>query len=266
MGGKRKRRPPRTAERPSNLAERRGSPGAVPKTPSPLPTESAAPTTNADSADRRVERAELPDHASAATNPSGGSHRNGATGTPAAAPRDEPRDAGAEASDDDASPHADVPASERPTDWARLEQRWLVLFHVVVWGAAALLWLGRGGSGALELDSAGQVVAPSAVLPFAENAAPAPGEGTSGRASIAAEHRPAPRPPRLLVDVNAAPAEELALLPGVGETLAERIIAHRTAKGPFRRMDQLLDVPGLGPKTLERLKPLLVPLPVAGAK
>lgn len=244
MGRKQKRRPSRTAQR-------RGPPASGLEKPPLPPNLSAAPATQAVPAADRLERAEPAE-------PSNGRSAG-------MEPLRELRDGGG-VSIDDSVPPPDLSASEPPTDWARLEQRWLVLFHLLVWGAAAVLWLGRGGSGALELDSAGQVVAPSAVLPVAEAGPSSPGKEASDRASIAAERPLAPRAPRLLVDVNAAPAEELALLPGVGETLAARIIAFRTAKGPFTRMDQLLDVPGLGPKTLERLKPLLVPLPVAGAK
>lgn len=40
------------------------------------------------------------------------------------------------------------------------------------------------------------------------------------------------------------------LLPGVGRQRAEAIILHRVRWGPFRRVEDLADVPGLGPKTM----------------
>lgn len=60
-----------------------------------------------------------------------------------------------------------------------------------------------------------------------------------------------------LVNLNTASAAELELLPGIGPTLAERIVAHRAANGPFKTLDDLDRVPGIGPRTLERLRGLV---------
>lgn len=43
-------------------------------------------------------------------------------------------------------------------------------------------------------------------------------------------------------------------LPGLGPVLAERIVADREARGPFRTAEDLLRVPGIGPKRLERIR------------
>jgi len=59
----------------------------------------------------------------------------------------------------------------------------------------------------------------------------------------------------VLIDVNSASAERLARLPGVGDVLAERIVADRVANGPFASLDDLLRVDGLGPAKLEALRP-----------
>lgn len=59
------------------------------------------------------------------------------------------------------------------------------------------------------------------------------------------------------LDINAADALDWAQLPGIGETLAERIVADREEHGPFRSIDELLRVKGIGPKTLEALRPWL---------
>jgi competence protein ComEA len=56
------------------------------------------------------------------------------------------------------------------------------------------------------------------------------------------------------VDVNRATAEELQRLPGVGPALSGRVIAAREQK-PFRAVEDLRRVHGIGPKTLERLRP-----------
>ncbi len=71
----------------------------------------------------------------------------------------------------------------------------------------------------------------------------------------------APRPTvRLWVDVNRADWPELTMLPRIGERLAQRIIESREREGPFRDVDQLSRVRGIGPKTLDELRPYLEPI------
>lgn len=57
------------------------------------------------------------------------------------------------------------------------------------------------------------------------------------------------------VNINTASKKELDALPGIGETLAQRIIDYRSANGPFSTVDELTKVKGIGEKTLEKLKP-----------
>jgi competence ComEA-like helix-hairpin-helix protein len=59
------------------------------------------------------------------------------------------------------------------------------------------------------------------------------------------------------IDINRASPADFELLPGVGPTLARRIVAHRAANGPFRAPEELLNVHGIGRRTLDRLLPLL---------
>ena len=59
------------------------------------------------------------------------------------------------------------------------------------------------------------------------------------------------------VRLNSANQQELETLPGVGPSLAQRILAFRTANGSFHSVDELDDVSGIGPATLTRLRPLL---------
>jgi competence protein ComEA len=63
------------------------------------------------------------------------------------------------------------------------------------------------------------------------------------------------------VDVNRADWPELVQLPGVGQVLAERLIAERERGGEFRSHDDLSRVRGIGPRTLERIRPYLLPIP-----
>jgi competence protein ComEA len=63
------------------------------------------------------------------------------------------------------------------------------------------------------------------------------------------------------VDINRADWPEMVQLPGLGETLARRIITDRQQNGPFRDLDDLDRVDGIGLRTLERIRPYLVPIP-----
>ena len=60
-------------------------------------------------------------------------------------------------------------------------------------------------------------------------------------------------PEGVTIDLNAAPQTELMRLPGIGETLANRIIEKR----PYARLTDLLEVEGIGPATYRRLKPMI---------
>ncbi|MEX2530468.1 MAG: ComEA family DNA-binding protein [Gemmatimonadota bacterium] len=59
------------------------------------------------------------------------------------------------------------------------------------------------------------------------------------------------------LDLNRAGAAELEELPGIGPALSARILEARRARGGFRHVDELLDVQGIGPAVLERLRPHL---------
>lgn len=59
------------------------------------------------------------------------------------------------------------------------------------------------------------------------------------------------------IDLNTATAAELMLLPRVGPALAQRIIEQRERRGPYRSIEDLESVKGIGPRTIERLRPLV---------
>src|SRR5262245_38827545 len=55
-------------------------------------------------------------------------------------------------------------------------------------------------------------------------------------------------------DLNRATVAELDRLPGIGPVLARRIVEHRERHGAFRSTEELLAVPGIGPRLFERLR------------
>lgn len=58
-----------------------------------------------------------------------------------------------------------------------------------------------------------------------------------------------------MVNINTASAAELDTLPGVGPATAQKIIDYRTAHGPFKSVDDLINVNGIGPSKLGEIKP-----------
>ena len=59
------------------------------------------------------------------------------------------------------------------------------------------------------------------------------------------------------ISLNRASAAELVTLPGVGEATAAAIIAHREANGPFQKVEDLMQVKGIGPAKFEAIAPLV---------
>jgi competence protein ComEA len=59
------------------------------------------------------------------------------------------------------------------------------------------------------------------------------------------------------ININTASANELETLPGIGKSLAERIIAHREKYGPFRRPEHLIIVRGISDKRFRALRDLV---------
>ena len=59
------------------------------------------------------------------------------------------------------------------------------------------------------------------------------------------------------ININTATAEELQMLPGIGESTAQGIVAFRNANGPFKSVDGLMKVKGIGEKKLNAIKAYL---------
>ncbi len=92
------------------------------------------------------------------------------------------------------------------------------------------------------------------IVPGPGDPVPAPGAAPPAPAAPTAGGPPGAAAP---LDLNAAGQDALDALPGVGPVLAARIVAWRTQHGRFSTVDELGEVPGIGPKALERLRPLV---------
>lgn len=79
-----------------------------------------------------------------------------------------------------------------------------------------------------------------------------PTEAASGEQIVV---NPAPYNER--ININTATAPELEQLPGIGPALAHSIIEYREANGPFQSIDDLMNVPGIGPSKLSALQDLV---------
>ncbi len=65
----------------------------------------------------------------------------------------------------------------------------------------------------------------------------------------------------VVVNLNTATVAQLETLPGVGPALAARIIEHRQKSGGFKKIEELMNVKGIGEKSFLKLKPLVTVTP-----
>lgn len=105
-----------------------------------------------------------------------------------------------------------------------------------------------GGTGAIGSGHVSRPEAPAGATGLARH------RDRVREATRKAERAARPLAPGERVPLNSAPPEELQRLVGVGPVLAERIIAERRRRGGFRRVEELLEVSGIGPKTLARIR------------
>jgi len=69
------------------------------------------------------------------------------------------------------------------------------------------------------------------------------------------------KPPVAVVNINTATSVELQTLPGVGAATAARILEYRQKNGGFKKVEDLMNVRGIGEKTFLKLKPLITITP-----
>ena len=115
--------------------------------------------------------------------------------------------------------------------------------------------LGRTSVGALGAITAALALAALASLPPRATApAPPATHHPAARATLSALE--ALRDGRR-IDLNRATAADLELLPGIGPSLAQRIVDDRAARGAFTSVAALQRVRGIGPRTIARLQALI---------
>jgi competence protein ComEA len=81
-----------------------------------------------------------------------------------------------------------------------------------------------------------------------------------GAATVAAQQLPTEATKtsvQAAVNLNTATAAQLETLPGIGPALAARIIEHRQKNGPFKKIEELMNIKGIGEKAFLKLKPLV---------
>lgn len=59
------------------------------------------------------------------------------------------------------------------------------------------------------------------------------------------------------LNLNTATLDQLETLPGIGRKVAERILEHRTKSGGFKKIEELMNVKGIGEKSFLKIKPLV---------
>jgi competence protein ComEA len=68
---------------------------------------------------------------------------------------------------------------------------------------------------------------------------------------------PAPAAEKAALNLNVATLDQLETLPGVGRKVAERILEYRDKSGGFKKVEELMNVKGIGEKSFLKLKPLV---------
>jgi competence protein ComEA len=68
-------------------------------------------------------------------------------------------------------------------------------------------------------------------------------------------------PAAAMINLNTATAAELEMLPGIGPKVAARIVEYRQKKGPFKKIEELMNVQGIGEKSFLKLRAQLTVTP-----
>lgn len=101
-----------------------------------------------------------------------------------------------------------------------------------------------------------QTPPPSTGAVATRKTAPKPAWRTPG-AGVVIDNRPPKGTPPAPVNINRASVANLDALPGISPAVAQRIVEFRNARGGFSSIEQLDSVKGIGPKLLEKIRPLV---------
>lgn len=144
-----------------------------------------------------------------------------------------------------------------PHDWAAGPAKWAA---VVVLGGASifgLAWSAATRASGGELAPISTVKGPGEPRPAALGATPDAPQAAPARSADAEPKAPLSSSAARRININTATSSELELLPGIGPAMASRIIEYRKTNGRFRTVEDLDEVKGIGPRTLEKLRPLI---------
>jgi comEA protein len=137
--------------------------------------------------------------------------------------------------------------------FTRQEQR-AILLLLSAFGMGSLVWLYRQSRPLPPVN-------PAEVATFEEYVKALERDTSGVIASRSSEPDPKTKPAASILqplDLNAAAEAELVRLPGIGPVMAKRIVEYRQKHGPFKRLEDLRKVKGIGAKTYAKLAPLLV--------
>lgn len=93
-----------------------------------------------------------------------------------------------------------------------------------------------------------------AAIPAAAQQKPAPAASKPAASKSATAKRAGPTSP---VNINTATQEQFETLPGLGAKVAQRIVEYRQKNGNFKKVEDLMNVKGIGEKSFLKLKPMV---------
>lgn len=151
------------------------------------------------------------------------------------------------------------PAPAPDSDWTQGRLKWAIALVIAGLGLAGLGW-----SILLATPPRAASTDPIGLIRDADERPPGPAQvQTQVQTQTGAQTQNADQSPppvqtfAKLIRINSAPAAELMLLPGIGEARAGLIIESRQRDGPFRIPADLERVSGIGPKTRDRIAPMI---------
>jgi len=131
---------------------------------------------------------------------------------------------------------------------------WLIVVSIVFAAFVFGFFAGRNGNRTpVYVYAMGQLPQTQTVTPLPTVTPPDAEDDPSGITPAAVSRAEAPAESTGLININTATRAQLETLPGIGSTIAQRIIDYRDAHGPFSSVGALIHVSGIGEKKLEAI-------------